>query len=113
MLNIKRKFHRKTGPAGFIRILASQLIMRERISTTDIRARELRPIVERLVTIAKCKKLIDLRLLLSRLPEKAAMKLYHELGPKYAERKGGYLRIVKESGFRKRDGARTATIEFV
>ncbi len=87
--------------------------MRERISTTDIRARELRPIVERLVTIAKRKKLTDLRLLLSRLPEKAAMKLYHELGPKYAERKGGYLRIVKESGFRKRDGARTATIEFV
>jgi large subunit ribosomal protein L17 len=114
MLSIKRKFSRKKGPRrNFIRILAGQLIMRERISTTDVRARELRPIVEKLVTIAKHKRLSDLRLLTSRLPKEAAMKLYHEIGPKYSERKGGYLRIVKESGFRKRDGSRTATIEFV
>ncbi len=114
MFNIKRKFSRKKGQRlNFIRILVGQLIMHERISTTDIRAKELRPIVEKLVTIAKRKKLPDLRMLLQRLPKEAAMKLYHEIGPKYTERKGVYLRIIKEPGFRKRDSSRTATIEFV
>ena len=114
MFSIKRKFHLKAGKRrSFVRILASNLVMKERITTTDARAREIRPIVEKLVTLAKGQKLADLRILLSRLPERAANKLYYELGPKYAARKGGYLRIVKGGGFRRRDGSRTAIVEFV
>ncbi len=114
MLSIKRKFHKKTGPrTNFIRILAGNLIMREKITTTDVRAKEIRRIVEKLITIAKKKRLSDLRLLLSRLSADAANKLYYELGPKYAERKGGYLRIIKEGRFRQRDGTKVARVEFV
>ena len=114
MFSIKRKFRKKIGPRiNFIRILANNLIMHERIETTDVRAREIRPIVEKLVTIAKHKKLADLRLLLRRLPEAAAMKLYHEIGPKYGERKGGYLRIIKNSDVRQREGSKKAIVGFV
>ena len=87
--------------------------MKERILTTEPRAKEIRPIVEKLVTIARKQRLADFRLLLKRLPKIAAAKLYYELGPRYKERHGGYTRIMKVGGFRKRDGARTATVEFV
>lgn len=96
-----------------MRILVGNLIMRERIVTTDARARELRPIVEKLITLARRGRLADLRLLLQRLPKEAATKLYYEIAPKYKERKGGYLRITKRAGARKRDAANTAIIEFV
>lgn len=96
-----------------MRILAQNLIMHGKIETTDARAKAIRPIVEKLLTIAKGQRLQDLRLLLSRLPETGAMKLYHEIAPKYADRKGGYLRIIKGGVMRKRDGAKTAVIEFV
>ncbi len=114
MFSIKRKLHKKTGKRrNFVRILANNLIMKERITTTDVRAKEIRPIVEKLVTIARRKRLADLRLLLSRLPKQSANKLYYEIGPKYVERKGGYLRIIKTSKFRRRDGTRLAVVEFV
>ena len=114
MFSIKRKFRKKIGPrTNFVRILANNLIMSERIETTDTRAKEIRPIVEKLVTLAKRKNLASLRILLSRLPKEAANKLYYEIGPKYAERKGGYLRIIKGSGVRKRDAAPKAIVEFV
>ncbi len=114
MFSIKRKFRKKVGPRrNFIRILAHNLIMRERIETTATRAKEIRPIVEKLVTLAKGKTLADLRVLLSRLPKDAANKLYYETGPKYAERKGGYLRIIKSGGVRKRDAAPKVIVEFV
>lgn len=114
MFSIKRKFSKKVGlRTHFIRMLAENLIMHGKMNTTDIRAREIRPIVEKLVTIAKRQRLQDLRLLLSRLPKAAATKLYYEVAPKYGERKGGYLRIVKSMAVRKRDGTRMATVEFV
>ena len=83
------------------------------METTDVRAREIRPIVEKLLTIARRHEIKNLRLLLSRLPKESAMKLYNEIAPKYVDRKGGYTRIVKGMETRKRDGARMATIEFV
>lgn len=114
MFSIKRKFRKKVGPRrNFIRILANNLIMHERIETTATRAKEIRPIVEKLITIAKHKRLADLRLLLSRIPKEAANKLYYEIGPKYMERKGGYLRIIKGGSVRKRDAAPKAIVEFV
>lgn len=114
MYSIKHKFSLKIGPRRhFVRILAAQLIMNGRMETTEIRAKEIRPIVEKLLTIGKRHRLQDLRLLLQRLPKEAAMKMYHEIAPKYIERKGGYTRIIKSAGVRKRDGTRTAMIEFV
>lgn len=114
MISIQRKFHKKTGPRrNFMRILAGNFIMREHIETTDIRAKEVRRLVEKLITVAKKKRLSDLRLLLKRLPENAANKLYYEIGPKYAERKGGYTRIIKSARFRVRDGTKISRVEFV
>lgn len=109
-----RKFHRKRGPRrSFLKGLAHNLIMKEKIETTVARAKEIRPMVEKLLTHAKKQQLASLRLLLSRLPKDAAQKLYYEIAPKYKERNGGYLRIIKESATRKRDGASKAIIEFV
>ncbi len=109
-----KKFGRKKGVRqSFFRILAHNLIMENRIETTEARAKAIKPKVERLVTIAKKNDLAALRLLLKRVPKDAAYRLYHEIAPQYKERKGGYLRIVKSASRRTRDAARRATIEFV
>ena len=109
-----RKFHRKIGQRrAFFKGLASNLILREKMETTVARAKEIRPIVERMVTIAKKQQLAALRSLIAKLPKQSAQKLYYEIAPKYKERTGGYTRIVKEAKYRKRDGAPLAIIEFV
>lgn len=109
-----RKFHKVRGRRqSFLKILASNLIMAEHIKTTEARAKELRPRVEKLLTVAKKQNLASKRILLARLPEAAANKLYYEIAPRYQNRSGGYLRILKSSVQRKRDGARRAVIEFV
>lgn len=120
-----RKFHRKTGPRrSFLKGLAHNLIMKEKIETTVPRAKEIRPIVEHLVTIAKRgqsssgrspegRQLAAFRMLLAKLPEEAAQKLFYEIAPRYKDRNGGYLRIIKEAKHRKRDAALLSIIEFV
>jgi large subunit ribosomal protein L17 len=113
-LNKGRKFGLKRGPRrSFLSVLATNLIQHGRIVTTEARAKEVRPIVERLVSHAKEQNVASLRLLLQRLPKVAAYKLYHEIAPKYADRKGGYTRIVKRAKPRKHDASRMALIEFV
>lgn len=89
------------------------LIMNQKIATTEARAKEIRPLVERLVSFAKKQNLAALRNLLMRLPKESANKLYYEIAPKYQEKKGGYLRILKSMHTRKRDGAQQVVIEFV
>ena len=109
-----RKLHRKTGPRrSFLKLLANNLIIKGRIVTTTASAKEIRPVVERFVSIAKRQNLASLRPLLSKLPKQAAEKMYHEISPRYQERKGGYTRIIKTSRSRKRDGVIEAIIEFV
>jgi large subunit ribosomal protein L17 len=109
-----RKFHRTTSRRRlFIKSVAAGLIRQGKIETTVARAKEIRPVVERLLTIAKKQETAALRTLLARLPRAAAEKLFYEIAPRYKERKGGYLRIIKSSGARKRDGALQAVIEFV
>jgi len=109
-----RKFGRKRGPRkSFLRTLAHNLIMNKKIETTEARARSIRPLVEKLVTLAKKQTLSSHRLLLARLSKEAAHKLYYEIAPKYQDRKGGYLRILKIANRRKRDAAKKAVIEFV
>ena len=108
------KFGRKTGDRrNFIKSLETNLILEGGIQTTTARAKEIRPRVEKLVTIAKKQDLASLKMLIKKLPEKAAFKLFHDIAPKYGERKGGYLRIMKTATWRKRDGADLVNIEFV
>lgn len=109
-----RKFHRKKGRRrAFIKGLANNLIMKEKMETTVARAKEIRPVVEKLVTLAKKQKLAYLRMLLAKLPNKSAQKLYFDIAPRYKNRNGGYLRIIKSAQARKRDAAPVATIEFI
>jgi len=93
--------------------LEHNLVMTGGMMTTPARAKEIKPKVEKMVTLAKRQNLAALRLLISRLPEDSASKLYYEIAPKYKERKGGYLRIIKTGISRKRDGAGQVRIEFV
>lgn len=110
-----RKFHRVTGRRkSFMRNLVNNLVRDGKIETTEIRAKAIRPVTEKMVTMAKKGDLASRRLLLSRLQDKKAVaKLMEEIAPRYKERKGGFLRITKSGKMRKRDSARVAFIEFV
>ena len=94
--------------------LARNLIVRGKIKTTEQKAKELRPYMEKLVTLGKKKDLSARRLATSRLDGRAteSKKLFDVISPKYADRAGGYTRIMK-LGARKSDGAKMAYIEFV
>jgi len=93
--------------------MAGSLIEHEQIKTTLPKAKELRPIVEKLVTLAKRGDLHARRQAAAQLKQdKDVAKLFDVLGPRMAERKGGYTRIMK-AGFRYGDNAPMAVIEFV
>jgi large subunit ribosomal protein L17 len=95
--------------------MACALIKHEQITTTLPKAKELRPIVEKLVTSAKNGKgsLHARRIAMSRIKDIAMVaKLFDVLGPRYAKRPGGYIRVLKK-GFRFGDNAAMAVIEFV
>ncbi len=93
--------------------MAASLIEHEQIVTTLPKAKELRPIVERLVTLAKRGGLHARRLAVSRIRDEAMVrKLFETIGPRYQERNGGYTRVLK-AGFRYGDNAPVAVIEFV
>jgi large subunit ribosomal protein L17 len=95
------------------RNMAAALIKHEQITTTLAKAREIRPYTEKLVTLAKKGGLSNRRLAHARmLDETQLVKLFDVLAPRYAERAGGYLRIVK-AGIRASDAADMAIIEFV
>ena len=109
-----RKFGLITGKRkSFLRILMHNLVMKGSIKTTEARAKEIRPRVEKLITLAKKNDLAALKLLTERMPKTSAYKLYHEIAPRYKGRSGGYLRIKKTAGMRKRDGVSQVIIEFV
>lgn len=112
---VGKKFHRETGQRrAFLRNLANDLVRAGRIETTEIRAKAIRPIVERLITLAKKQTLASRRLVLARLGNaRTAAKLFEEIAPKYATRPGGFLRITKVGKTRKRDSAPVAVVEFV
>jgi large subunit ribosomal protein L17 len=93
--------------------MAASLIKHEQIITTLPKAKELRPFVEKLVTLAKSGTLHDRRIAISRVRDVAQVgKLFEVLGPRYKDRNGGYIRIMK-AGFRHGDNAAMAIIEFV
>jgi len=116
-----RKFNRLTKHRlAMFRTMSNQLIQYGQIETTVEKAKELRPIVEKLITKAKIgylekdKNLQIRRLLLSRLHnnEKNTDILINELAPRFEKRAGGYIRIIK-SGFRSGDKGNTAYIQII
>ena len=101
--------HRKAMFAN----MSSSLVEHEQIVTTLPKAKELRPFVEKLVTLAKKGDLNSRRIAISRMRNKEqAKKLFDVIGPRYKDRQGGYIRIMK-AGFRYGDNAPMAVIEFV
>ena len=98
---------------ALLRSLASSLIEHGAIETTEAKAKELRPFVEKLITKARSGTLHHRRLAGRHVQKRAAAdKLFQEIGPKLAARPGGYTRILK-TGHRKGDGAEMARIELV
>ncbi|OHA60736.1 MAG: 50S ribosomal protein L17 [Candidatus Vogelbacteria bacterium RIFOXYD1_FULL_51_18] len=110
----KRKFGRERNVrTAFLRSLMRNLINEGRITTTLARAKEVRPLVEKLVTRGKNSSLASRRLLVTRLGGvREAKKLAEEISPKYASRPGGYTRIIKLPA-REGDASLMALIEFV
>ena len=114
--------HRKAGRAlgrksshrtAMYRNMAASLICEETIRTTVPKAKELRRVVEPLITLAKEATLAHRRLAFDRLRDRDVVtKLFNELGPRYKTRPGGYLRILK-FGFRQGDNAPMAFVELV
>ncbi|RIV81221.1 50S ribosomal protein L17 [Pelagerythrobacter aerophilus] len=109
-----RKLQRKTGHRkALFRNMAAALIKHEQIMTTAPKAKELRPYVEKLITLAKRGGLSNRRLAMSRLGDETQLKkLFDVLAERYADRDGGYTRVIK-AGYRASDAAQMAVIEFV
>ena len=114
--------HRKAGrqlrrtseqKLALMRNLATSLIESGAIETTEAKAKELRPFIEKLITKAKSGTLHDRRLAIRHVHKRAAAdKLFQEIGPRFRTRNGGYTRILK-TGHRKGDGADMARIEII
>ena len=98
---------------AMLRNMSASLIKHEQITTTTSKARELRPYVEKLITLAKRGGLSNRRLAHARLLDETQLtKLFDELASRYANRQGGYTRIIK-AGIRASDAAPIAVIELV
>lgn len=105
----RKSSHRK----AMYRNMAASLITHETIRTTLPKAKELRRVVEPLITLAKQDGVARRRLAFSRLRDKPSVgKLFNELGPRFKERPGGYLRILK-MGFRAGDSAPMALVQLL
>lgn len=112
--NKNRKFNRvKRQRTALLRSLARSLVLHESITTTVAKAKELRPFVEKLVTVSKANTIASRRLVGSRINSvEATNKLHKTLAERYAKRAGGYTRIVRLGRVGKRVGE-SARIEFL
>ena len=112
-----KKANRLGGSAShqklMIRNLVADVIENGKIKTTETRAKEIKPVIDRMITIAKKGDLAAKRQVLSELNNEAAMhKLFEEIAPKYTDRNGGYTRITK-IGPRRGDAALIVQIELI
>jgi large subunit ribosomal protein L17 len=109
-----RKLNRTSSHRlAMFRNMANSLLRHEAIQTTLPKAKELRRVVEPIITLGKKPSLANRRLAFNRLRDRdVVVKVFDELGPRYAKRNGGYLRILK-SGFRKGDNAPMAFVELM
>jgi large subunit ribosomal protein L17 len=111
--NANRKFGREKGQRkALLKSLAHNLVLEGKIKTTEAKAKEVRPYVEKLVTLGKKETPASRRLLESRVGKMAAKKIAQSLAGTYKDRNGGYTRITKLVR-RDSDGAKMAVIEFV
>ena len=110
----QRKLGRKSGHrTAMFRNMSAALIKHEQILTTLPKAKELRPYIEKLITLSKRGGLSNRRLAMSRLQDETQLKkLFDVLAERYSDREGGYTRIIK-AGYRASDSAQLAIIEFV
>jgi len=100
--------------AALMRNLARAVFTHERIITTEEKAKEARRFVEKLITLAKKGTLHARRLALARLPDKDIVKkLFDEIAPRFADRPGGYTRVIKRHERRLGDGGKTAFLELL
>lgn len=113
--------HRKRGrkfaksrdqQKALFRNLSSSLILKEKVTTIEAKAKELRSFVEKSITQAKKNTLANRRLLFRDFSNEVVKKLFKDLGPRYKNRSGGYTRITKINP-RKSDGAKMAVIELI
>jgi large subunit ribosomal protein L17 len=106
-----RKLNRTSSHRlAMLRNMANSLLRHETITTTLPKAKELRRVVEPMITLGKKPSLANRRLAFNRLRDREIVgKLFEDLGPRYAKRNGGYLRILK-TGFRKGDNAPLALV---
>src|ERR1700716_2407650 len=109
-----RKLNRTTSHRlAMLRNMTVSLLRHEEISTTLPKAKELRRVAEPMITLGKKPSLANRRLAFDRLRDREIVaKLFNELGPRYAKRAGGYLRILK-TGFRKGDNAPLALVSLL
>ena len=109
-----RKLNRTSSHRlAMLRNMTNSLLRHERISTTLPKAKELRRVVEPMITLGKKPSLANRRLAFNRLRDREMVtKLFSDLGPRYAKRNGGYLRILK-FGFRQGDNAPMALVELL
>ena len=108
-----RKFNRKRDQRrALMKSMARSLILNGRIETTEAKAKELSPFVQKKITKAKKGGLSAKRELLKDFSNRVVKKLIEEMAPLYKKRHGGYTRIIK-TGVRKKDSAKMAIIEFV
>lgn len=110
-----RSFNRPANQRrALLRSLARSLVIHERISTTEAKAKELRPFVEHLVTYAKKNTLASRRLAIAKLGDEAAVKkLFSSIAPRYSDRAGGYTRVIKRTKRGTTDARKLAYIAFV
>jgi len=97
---------------AILRSLISALILKEKIITTEAKAKKLRPFLEKAISRAKQTNITNRRFLLKDFSLKAVDKLLKEIGPRYKDRAGGYSRIIKIDS-RKNDAAKMAIIELI
>lgn len=108
-----RKFGReKDLRRALMKSLAVNLIDKEKIKTTEARAKELRPFIEKIITKAKNNDLAARRLIIAKIGLEQTKKIFEKIAPKYKERKGGYTRIIKLPR-RKGDASKVAIIELI
>lgn len=108
-----RKLSRKKNQRkALLKGLASALFLKEKIKTTEAKAKEVAPFVEKQITRAKIGNLSSKRLLARNFSSEIVKKLVNEIAPRYKERKGGYTRIIK-LGPKKTNGVKMAIIELV
>ncbi len=109
-----RKFGRKAGlRKSMMKALLNSFVIKEKIKTTEAKAKEMRPVIEKIITRAKKDTVANRRLAAKSLCPEQVKKLFKDIAPAYSNRKGGYTRIIKMGRRKIGDAGQMAIIELV